>query len=172
MASVHHVPVVVRNLTDQEALEIALIENLQREDLSALEEAAAYQRLMAEFDHTQDAMAQSIGKSRSHGQHGAVVNLPDGVKAMLADGRLSAGHGRALLGAKSPADLAATVVKNGLNGGYGSIGPPQGETKPSKPATVAPKDADTLSMSEIDGCPWRPKSMPKAPAASVLLCFS
>ena len=66
MASVHHVPVVVRNLTDQEALEIALIENLQREDLSALEEAAAYQRLMAEFDHTQDAMAQSIGKSRSH----------------------------------------------------------------------------------------------------------
>ncbi len=148
MASVHHVPVVVRDLTDQEALEIALIENLQREDLLALEEAAAYQRLMAEFDHTQDAMAQSIGKSRSHVANMVrLLNLPDGVKAMLADGRLSAGHGRALLGAKNPADLAATVVKNGLNvRATEALVRRKGETKPSKPATVAPKDADTLSL--------------------------
>jgi ParB family transcriptional regulator, chromosome partitioning protein len=148
MASVHHVPVVVRDLTDQEALEIALIENLQREDLLALEEAAAYQRLMAEFDHTQDAMAQSIGKSRSHVANMVrLLNLPDGVKAMLADGRLSAGHGRALLGAKNPADLAATVVKNSLNvRATEALVRRKGETKPSKPTTVAPKDADTLSL--------------------------
>ena len=148
MASVHHVPVVVRDLTDQEALEIALIENLQREDLSALEEAAAYQRLMAEFDHTQDAMAQSIGKSRSHVANMVrLLNLPDGVKAMLADGRLSAGHGRALLGAKNPADLAATVVKNGLNvRATEELVRRKGGARPSKPATVAPKDADTLSL--------------------------
>ena len=148
MASVHHVPVVVRDLTDQEALEIALVENLQREGLSALEEAAAYQRLMSEFDYTQDAMAQSIGKSRSHVANMVrLLNLPDVIKAMLADGRLSAGHGRALLGVKNPADLAATVVKNGLNvRATEALVRRKGQTKPSKPATVAPKDADTLSL--------------------------
>jgi ParB family chromosome partitioning protein len=148
MASVHLVPVVVRDLTDQDALEIALIENLQREDLSALEEAAAYQRLMAEFDHTQDAMAQSIGKSRSHVANMVrLLNLPDKVKAMLADGGLSAGHGRALLGAKNPADLAATVIKKGLNvRATEALVRRAGETKSSQPATVASKDADTLSL--------------------------
>ena len=148
MASVHLVPVVVRDLTDQEALEVALIENLQREGLSALEEAAAYQRLMAEFDHTQDAMAQSIGKSRSHVANMVrLLNLPDKVKAMLADGGLSAGHGRALLGAKNPADLAVTVIKKGLNvRATEALVRRVGETKPSQPATVASKDADTLSL--------------------------
>ena len=84
MASVHHVPVVVRDLSDQEALEIALIENLQRENLSALEEAEAYKCLITELNHTQDAMAQSIGKTRSHVANMLrLLNLPDGVKAML-----------------------------------------------------------------------------------------
>ena len=148
MASVHHVPVVIRDLSDQEALEIALIENLQRENLSALEEAEAYQRLMTELNHTQDAMAQSIGKSRSHVANMLrLLNLPDGVKAMLADGRLSAGHGRALLGANNPANLAATVVKNSLNvRATEALVRREGGTKPSDSIAVAPKDADTLSL--------------------------
>ena len=148
MASVHHVPVVVRDLTDQEALEIALIENLQRENLSALEEAEAYQCLMTELDHTQDAMAQSIGKSRSHVANMLrLLNLPDVVKAMLADGRLSAGHGRALLGAKNPADLAVTVVKKSLNvRATEALVRREGEAKPSNLKAAVPKDADTLSL--------------------------
>ena len=148
MASVHHVPVVVRDLTDQEALEIALIENLQRENLSALEEAEAYQCLITELDHTQDAMAQSIGKSRSHVANMLrLLNLPDVVKAMLADGRLSAGHGRALLGAKNPADLAATVIKKGLNvRATEALVRREGGAKPSNLNAAVPKDADTLSL--------------------------
>ena len=148
MASVHHVPVVVRDLTDQEALEIALIENLQRENLSALEEAEAYRCLMTEFDHTQDAMAHSIGKSRSHVANMLrLLNLPDVVKAMLADGRLSAGHGRALLGAKNPADLAATVVKKSLNvRATEALVRREGVAKPPNLNAAVPKDADTLSI--------------------------
>ncbi len=148
MASVHHVPVVVRDLSDQEALEIALIENLQRENLSALEEAEAYQCLMTELDHTQDAMAQSIGKSRSHVANMLrLLNLPDVVKAMLADGRLSPGHGRALLGAKNPADLAATVVKKSLNvRATEALVRREGGAKPSSSNSAEPRDTDTLSL--------------------------
>ena len=148
MAAVHDVPVVVRDLTDQEALEIALIENLQREDLSALEEAEAYKRLMAEFAHTQASMAQSIGKSRSHVANIVrLLNLPHEVKAMLADGRLSAGHGRALLGTKNSANLAAAVVKGGLNvRATEALVRREGQSKLSNSASAASKDADTLSL--------------------------
>ena len=148
MASVHQVPVVVRDLSDQEALEIALIENLQRENLSALEEAEAYQCLMTELNHTQDAMAQSIGKSRSHVANMLrLLNLPDGVKAMLADGRLSAGHGRALLGANNPANLAAKVLKNSLNvRATEALVRREGGIKPPDSIAAVPKDADTLSL--------------------------
>ena len=148
MASFHDVPVVVRDLTDQEALEIALIENLQREDLSALEEAEAYKRLMAEFKHTQASMAQSIGKSRSHVANMVrLLNLPCEVKAMIADGRLSAGHGRALLGTKNSADLAEVVVKKGLNvRATEALVSSEGKLKQSRSASAAPKDADTLSL--------------------------
>ena len=148
MASVHDVPVVIRDLTDQEALEIALIENLQREDLSALEEAEAYKRLMSDFDHTQASMAQSIGKSRSHVANIVrLLNLPHEVKAMLADGRLSAGHGRALLGTKNSVNLAAAVVKGGLNvRATEALVRREGKSKLSKSAFAVPKDADTLSL--------------------------
>ena len=147
MSALHEVPVVVRDLSDQETLEIALIENLQREDLSALEEAEAYQRLMVDFGYTQEAIGHSIAKSRSYVANMVrLLNLPVSVKAMLADRRLSAGHGRAILGAKNPADLAQTVVKNGLNvRATEALVRQAGEFNKNKLKTLA-KDADTLAL--------------------------
>jgi ParB family chromosome partitioning protein len=115
-AGLHRVPVVVRVLADSEALEIALIENLQREDLTALEEAAAYRRLVDEFGRTQANLAKALGKSRSHVANTLrLLGLPEFVRRRLEDGALSAGHARALLGADNPAALAAEVIRRGLN---------------------------------------------------------
>jgi ParB family transcriptional regulator, chromosome partitioning protein len=112
----HEVPVIVRPLADSEALEIALVENLQREDLSALEEAEAYSRLMEEFGRTQGALAEAVGKSRSHVANTLrLLSLPAPVRHRLDQGELSAGHARALLAAADPITLAAEVVRRGLN---------------------------------------------------------
>jgi ParB family transcriptional regulator, chromosome partitioning protein len=112
----HEVPVIVRPLADSEALEIALVENLQREDLSALEEAEAYSRLMEEFGRTQGALAEAVGKSRSHVANTLrLLSLPAPVRHRLDQGELSAGHARALLPAADPITLAAEVVRRGLN---------------------------------------------------------
>jgi ParB family chromosome partitioning protein len=112
----HEVPVIVRPLADSEALEIALVENLQREDLSALEEAEAYSRLMEEFGRTQGALAEAVGKSRSHVANTLrLLSLPPPVRRRLEEGELSAGHARALLAAVDPVALAAEVVRRGLN---------------------------------------------------------
>ena len=116
LAQLHNVPILVRELTDSEALEIALVENLQRENLSPLEEADGYQRLMAEFSHTQEALGDLLGKSRSHvANMMRLLSLPNEIKNLVATGKLSAGHGRALLGADDPVALARNVVKKGLN---------------------------------------------------------
>ena len=116
VAQLHEVPVVIKELTDREALEIALIENLQREDLSPLEEAEGYLRLMEEFTRTQENLARSVGKSRSHvANMMRLLGLPDPVKDLLGKGELTAGHARALLNAKDPVALALRVVKRGLN---------------------------------------------------------
>ena len=115
-AKLYEVPVIVKELDDGQALEVALIENVQRQDLTALEEAEGYRRLMDEFANTQDDLARRVGKSRSHVANiMRLLGLPDGVKAMLQDGRLSAGHGRALLSAEDPEALAQTVVRKDLN---------------------------------------------------------
>src|SRR5438132_11786958 len=112
----HEVPVMVRPLGDSEALEIALVENLQREDLAPLEEAEAYSRLMEEFGRTQASLAEAVGKSRSHVANTMrLLSLPAPVRRRLDDGELSAGHARALLAAPDPAALAAEVVRRGLN---------------------------------------------------------
>jgi ParB family chromosome partitioning protein len=112
----HEVPVIVRPLANSEALEIALVENLQREDLSALEEAEAYSRLMEEFGRTQASLAEAVGKSRSHVANTLrLLSLPAPVRRRLDEGELSAGHGRALLAAIDPVALAAEVVRRGLN---------------------------------------------------------
>jgi ParB family chromosome partitioning protein len=115
-ARLHEVPALVRELSDGEALEIALVENLQRENLSPVEEAEAYRRLMDEFSHTQEALAKIVGKSRSHVANMLrLLQLPANAKEMLMDGRLTAGHARALLGASNPSALAEAIVKRGLN---------------------------------------------------------
>ena len=115
-AMLHDVPVVVRELDDSEALELALIENLQRQDLTPLEEAEGFRRLMDEFQHTQEALAKALGKSRSHVANMIrLLGLPEPVKRMMDEGTLSAGHARALLTAEDPIALAKQVVERGLN---------------------------------------------------------
>jgi ParB family transcriptional regulator, chromosome partitioning protein len=112
----HEVPVIVRALADSEALEIALVENLQREDLSPLDEAEAYSRLTGEFGRTQASLAEAVGKSRSHIANTLrLLSLPLPVRRRLDEGELSAGHARALLAATDPVVLAAEVVRRGLN---------------------------------------------------------
>ncbi|WP_245211622.1 ParB/RepB/Spo0J family partition protein [Neoroseomonas oryzicola] len=115
-AKLHDVPVVIRDLDDRAAMAAGLVENLQREDLNALEEAEGYQRLMGEFGLKQESLGQAVGKSRSHVANTLrLLNLPPKVRDMLRGGTLSAGHARALLGAQDPERLAALVAVKGLS---------------------------------------------------------
>ncbi len=115
-AGLTEVPVVIKELDDSEALELALIENVQREDLTAVEEAEGYQRLMEEFGHTQEALSRVIGKSRSHiANLLRLLTLPDLVQEMVNDGRLSAGHARALINTEAPSVWAELIVARGLS---------------------------------------------------------
>jgi ParB family chromosome partitioning protein len=115
-AELHDVPVIVQALTDTQALEIALVENLQRQDLTALEEAEGYQRLIDEFGHSHGELGGLVGKSRSHVANMLrLLALPPAVKAMVQAGTLSAGHARALLTAPDPEALAKTVVDGNLS---------------------------------------------------------
>lgn len=115
-AQLHQVPVVIKELDDSQSLKIALVENIQREDLNPIEEAMGYERLMEEFGLTQEAVSLAVGRSRSHIANTVrLLGLPDAVRAMIEEGQLSAGHGRALLGADDPEKLAKNVVKRQLN---------------------------------------------------------
>jgi ParB family chromosome partitioning protein len=116
MAGAHELPVIVHELSDRDALEVAVLENVQRQDLTPLEEAEGYRRLIEEFEHTQEALASALGKSRSHiANLLRLLRLPAEVRALLERGELSAGHARALLGARDPVGLATAVVSRGLN---------------------------------------------------------
>ena len=116
LAGLTEVPVLIKELSDKEVLEVALIENLQRQDLNALEEAEGYRRLMEEFSNTQEDLARAVGKSRSHVANTIrLLGLPKKVKGFLEEGRLTSGHARALLAAKDPEALARIVVEKGLN---------------------------------------------------------
>ncbi len=147
LARMHEVPVVIKDLDDRETLEIALIENLQRQDLSALEEAEGYRRLMDEFTHGQKELAKSVGKSRSHvANMMRLLGLPDSIKSMLEDGTLSVGHARALLNSDNAEMVAAQVAKRGLNVRQ-TEKLVRKQTRPAKPrARTAEKDADTLAL--------------------------
>jgi len=115
-ARLHEVPVIIKDLADREVLEISLIENIQREDLSALEEAEGYRRLLEEFSRTQEELARVVGKSRSHVANLIrLLALPEPVKKLLDSGALTAGHARALLKVGKPEALAREVVRRGLN---------------------------------------------------------
>ncbi len=115
-ALLHEVPVVIRDFTDSQALEVAIVENVQRQDLSPLEEAEGYRRLMDEFSHTQEDLGRVVGKSRSHIANTLrLLTLPDEVKSFLDAGQLSAGHARALIGADNPTSLAKRIFADGLS---------------------------------------------------------
>ncbi len=116
MAQLHEVPAIIRDYTDTEVLEIAIIENIQRADLNPVEEASGYQQLMDRFGHTQEKLASALGKSRSHiANLMRLLHLPDEVLGLLRDGKLTAGHARALITTENPVELARLVVKKGLS---------------------------------------------------------
>jgi ParB family chromosome partitioning protein len=144
-AKLHEVPVIVRELADQDALEIALIENIQRENLSAIEEANAYQRLMDEFAHTQDALSKVVGKSRSHVANTLrLLTLPGEVQSMVDTGALSAGHARALVGREDAVALAHQIAEQGLT--VRDIESRVSAPKKRKGTPRPAKSADTLAL--------------------------
>ena len=150
-AQLHEVPVIIREFTDKEALEVALVENLQRQDLSPLEEADGYRRLVDEFSHTQEELAKAVGKSRSHvANMMRLLALPDPIKAMVEAKQISAGHARALLTAADPLALAREVVEKQLNVRQTEkLAAGEAKAKPSaggRTAASQHKDADTAAL--------------------------
>ena len=116
IAGINMLPVIIKDIDDKEALEIALIENIMRENPSPIEEAEGYARLMNEFSHTQEALSQVIGKSRSQVANTLrLLNLPDSVKQMLRENKLSAGHAKMLVGLDNAEELAQKIVNDGLS---------------------------------------------------------
>lgn len=151
LAGIHELPVIVRDLSDRETLEVALLENIQREDLSPLEEAEAYQRLIDEFGHTQQELADTLGKSRSHiANLLRLLGLPFEIRSMVEGGQLSAGHARALLSAQNPLPLARIIAKKGLNVRQAEMMvrlEKSGDAEQASTLTKAPvKDPDTLAL--------------------------
>ena len=154
-AGIHEVPIVVVDVNDREALEIAIIENVQRADLNPLEEAAGYQALSDQFGYSQNDLARVIGKSRSHVANTLrLLRLPETVKQYLADGRLSAGHARALLTQDDPEALARAIVDQGMNvraiealAQELNVAKAEAAGKPARKAKVpAALDADTVAL--------------------------
>lgn len=116
MAQLHEMPVIIRDMSDTEVLEVAIIENIQRADLNAIEEAASFRQLMDRFGHTQERLAEALNKSRSHiANLLRLLSLPDSVQDMVKDGKLTAGHARALITAPNAAQLARKVIEKGLS---------------------------------------------------------
>ncbi|WP_170426304.1 ParB/RepB/Spo0J family partition protein [Ruegeria arenilitoris] len=153
MAQLHDIPVIVREFDDTEVLEVAIIENIQRADLNAVEEAAGYKQLMDRFGHTQEKLAEALGKSRSHiANLLRLLSLPMDVQTLVIEGKLSAGHARALITAENPSELAKIVVKDGLSVRATEAlvkKQQQGDTPQATPRSRnlnAGKDADTRAL--------------------------
>lgn len=141
-ARLHQVPVIVREFDEAETLELALVENIQREDLNAIEEAEAYRKLIDRFGHSQEALGRIVHKSRSHiANLLRLLDLPATVRAMVADGRLSMGHARALITAPDPESLANQVLERGLSVRETERLAQGARPAPARPAR-APKDPD------------------------------
>lgn len=147
-ARLHEVPVVVRELSDRDTLEVALVENLQREDLTPLEEAVAYRRLMDEFGHTQEILAKAVGKSRSHvANMMRLLSLPKPVQRMLDEREISAGHARSLINAENPEVLAKEIQRRGLNVRQAEDLTRKAAPAPGKAAgATAPKDPNVAAL--------------------------
>jgi len=155
MAGLVEIPVIVRDVDDRTALEIAIVENVQRADLNALEEAQGYEQLIAQYGYTQNDLGEVIGKSRSHVANSLrLLKLPDEVRTMLAEGALSAGHARAIVSTSDPVRLARKIAEEGLSvrdaeklaqKDADQANRPEGlETKSGN--RVDDKDADTVAL--------------------------
>ncbi|MBJ2149597.1 ParB/RepB/Spo0J family partition protein [Paracoccus sp. IB05] len=153
IAQLHEVPVVIRELDDTEVLEIAIIENIQREDLNAIEEALGLRQLIDRFGHTQEKVAEALSKSRSHVTNLLrLLNLPGDVQKMVREGALSAGHARALITAPDPLRLAQTVIARGLSVreteklAREALEPTRSTPSEQVSARESTKDADTRAL--------------------------
>jgi len=143
-ANLHTMPVIVRELTDQEVLELGIIENVQRADLNAIEEATGYRELIERFGYTQDQLAEVIGKSRSHLANTLrLLKLPDPVQGLLQEGKLTAGHARALVGREDAETLAQRIIDRNMNV-RDVEAMVQAADQPSRPRRE--KNADTLAF--------------------------
>ena len=160
-AQVHEAPVIIRDFNDAEALAVALIENIQRDELSPLEEAEAYARLLQDFGRTQEQVAEVVGKSRSHiANMTRLLDLPDDVRTLLSYGELSAGHARAILRAADPMALARQIIDEGLSvrdaerlskERRARRGRPESGSESVAKGMASPKDADTLALERALG---------------------
>ncbi len=151
-AGLADIPVIVRDVNDRTALELAIIENVQRADLNPVEEAMGYQQLVDEHSYTQADLAQVIGKSRSHVANTLrLLKLPEVIRDMLVDGTLSAGHARTLVTAADPAGLAMRIVEEGLSVRQAEAlaQMPSDKEEHKTPAPRQPKDADTAALEKL-----------------------
>lgn len=152
LAQMHEVPVLVRDFSDSEVLEVAIIENVQRADLNAIEEAMGYRQLVDRFGHTQEQIAEALSKSRSHiANLLRLLSLPPEVQSYVREGKLSAGHARALITTDDPAALARKVIAKGLSVREAerlarAPEKPQGAARPG--SARAEKDADTRVLEQ------------------------
>jgi ParB family chromosome partitioning protein len=152
LAGMTEIPAIIRDVGDREALELAIVENIQRADLNPVEEAAGFQQLIDDHGYTQADLGQVIGKSRSHVANTLrLLKLPDDVRAMLVDGVLSAGHARALITADDPARLARRIVEGGLSVRQAEAlaqGPVRDQARTATAARPE-KDPDTVALEKL-----------------------
>ena len=145
LAQLHEVPVTVRELSDVETLEVAIIENVQRADLNAMEEGTAYQELVDRFGYTQEQLSKVVGKSRSHIANTVrLLKLPEGVQKLVREGKLTAGHARTLIGVSNPEAKAQEILSGELN-----VRQAEQKAKPTKKGRASTtKDADTKALEQ------------------------
>ena len=144
VAQLHKIPAVIRSLNDTESLEIAIIENVQRSDLSPIEEAAGYKKLMESYNHTQEQLSEVVGKSRSHiANIVRLLSLPQSIQDMIAQGSISSGHARAIMNSAFPEQLAEKIMNENL-----SVRATEALVKEKKegPKKVKLKDPDTIDL--------------------------
>lgn len=173
-AGVYEVPVVIRDLSNQEVLEIAIIENVQRADLTAIEEARGYSNLVNDFGHTQEEVSDLVGKSRSHITNMIrLLTLPQDVIKLLESGKLSAGHARALVGTDDPSALAKKIIAEGLN--VRAIEDLAGgsKKKSKKKTTKTSKDANTRALEKklSDGLGFKTSVAPRGKGGKVVIHY-
>lgn len=153
IAKLHELPVIVRDFTDTEVLEVAIIENIQRADLNAIDEAAGYKQLMDRFGHTQEQLSQALGKSRSHiANLMRLLNLPQDVQTQVIEGKLSAGHARALVGNDQASAIAQKVIQQGLSvrdtEKLVKVDPAKEKMAQNNRVRAAAKDPDTAQLEQ------------------------